>query len=187
MPINTIKELLPNETILWHGKPSLEKVFTKYDFFLVPFSILWGGFAIIWFVMATVFGGVFGLFGIPFIVTGIYIIFRRFLVKKRDKKRTYYAITDTRVLVIKTDRNGNRKSLSSAQIRTIQSESVSYDKNGIGTIMFGATPYWVKMYQNTGMDFFAGFSQSDAVSFFDVENCENVLKIYKDIKYQQYK
>jgi len=178
------KELLPNETILWNGQPSLEKTFTKFDIFLVPFSILWGGFAIIWFVIATVVGGIFGLFGIPFVVIGIYIMFGRFLVKKENKKRTYYAITNARLLVIKTDHKGNKKSLHSAQIHSITGEVVSYDKKGIGTIVFGTTPYWFRMYQNTGMDFFTGFSQSNAVSFFDIANCESVLKIYTDLKYQ---
>ena len=40
--------LLPNERLLWVGRPDPEVLFTPIDAFLVPFSIMWGGFAVFW-------------------------------------------------------------------------------------------------------------------------------------------
>jgi hypothetical protein len=41
-------ELLPDESIVWGGRPVSSVIFHKEDAFLIPFSLLWGGFAIFW-------------------------------------------------------------------------------------------------------------------------------------------
>jgi len=38
--------LLPDETVLWTGRPDPAKHLGAIDIFLVPFSLLWGGFTI---------------------------------------------------------------------------------------------------------------------------------------------
>jgi hypothetical protein len=41
-------ELAAGESILWAGQPSRRVTFHKQDLFLIPFSLMWGGFAIFW-------------------------------------------------------------------------------------------------------------------------------------------
>ena len=41
-------ELLPGETVEWTGKPNHKVVFQSEDGLAIPFSLLWGGFAISW-------------------------------------------------------------------------------------------------------------------------------------------
>ena len=41
-------ELTSGENFIWAGRPSGSVIFHKEDAFLVPFSLLWGGFAIFW-------------------------------------------------------------------------------------------------------------------------------------------
>ena len=41
-------ELTSGESILWAGQPNTRVIFHKEDLFLIPFSLMWGGFAIFW-------------------------------------------------------------------------------------------------------------------------------------------
>jgi len=41
-------KVLSGESILWTGQPDTRVVFHKEDLFLIPFSLLWGSFAIFW-------------------------------------------------------------------------------------------------------------------------------------------
>lgn len=41
-------ELRPGEHLLWSGGPDESVTFGRNDLFLVPFSLLWCGFAIFW-------------------------------------------------------------------------------------------------------------------------------------------
>ena len=41
-------ELTSGESVLWAGQPNPRIIFHKDDLYLIPFSLLWGGFAIFW-------------------------------------------------------------------------------------------------------------------------------------------
>ncbi len=69
---------------------------------MVPFSIMWGGFAVFWElgVLATGAPAFFDLWGLPFVALGLYLIFGRFIYKRRQKERTVYGVTDQRGIVL---------------------------------------------------------------------------------------
>jgi hypothetical protein len=87
--------LRPGEHVYWRGQPDSKKIIGSGDLFLVPFSLLWGGFAIFWEIEATRAGFYFGsVFGLAFVCIGLYFIFGRFFYKRWSRNRTRYCITD---------------------------------------------------------------------------------------------
>lgn len=90
-----------DETVLWRGKPEKLHLFSSQDVFMIPFSLLWAGFAVFWETTVIVQGApwFFILFGSFFVLVGLYITVGRFLWRAYVLKRTVYAITDRKVLI----------------------------------------------------------------------------------------
>jgi hypothetical protein len=111
------------------------------DAFLIPFSLAWGGFAIFWEAMAIVAGApfFFALWGIPFVLIGLYLIFGRFLVDARQRAKTYYGVTNERVIIVA---GLFRRSIKSLNIDTLTDVSLTEKRDGTGTITLGPIPPW---------------------------------------------
>jgi len=98
------QHLRADERLLWHGSPDAGTWFTSEDLFLVPFSILWCGFAIFW-ESSAIRGDspfFFRLWGIPFVAVGLYVVAGRFFYKNYRKRRTQYAITTRRAMIVES-------------------------------------------------------------------------------------
>ncbi len=141
------KELGPDEDLLWAGRPKQGIVFRSEDIFFIPFSLLWGGFAIFWEVMAirAVLAGmkkgeleviILPIFGIPFVIMGLYLIFGRFFIDAMRRKNTFYGLTNKRVIIV----SGlfGRK-VDSLNIDGITELSFAEKSGGYGSITFGRT------------------------------------------------
>lgn len=140
-------DLLPGESIQWSGQPNPSVIFHSDDWLAIPFSLLWGGFAIFWLLGASGLwdlwqnkpGHGFQLFGTiwgtPFVLVGQYLIWGRFIHAHWRKKRTYYAITDRRALIV-THNLRNRTS-SSAWFHNLPMIDKHVGSDGIGSISFG--------------------------------------------------
>jgi hypothetical protein len=148
IPLETFSpELLPGEIIVWTGQPNPSVIFHRDDWAIIPFSLMWGGFAIFWLLGASGLWDMgqskpshsFGLFGIiwgtPFVLVGQYLIWGRFLYKRWKKKRTHYALTSRRALIVEY-RPGNR-TVSSAWFEALALIDKSVRADGIGSISFG--------------------------------------------------
>ena len=95
--------LLPDEEIIWEDQPNATNLFSLQNLYMIPFSLLWGGFALVWEAMALMDGpSFFILWGIPFVIVGQYMIWGRFIYKYLSRRQTYYAITPQRILILKT-------------------------------------------------------------------------------------
>src|SRR5215469_2573528 len=103
-----VRELEAGESLLWSGQPRKGIVFRSSDLFLIPFSIFWGGFALFWegsvLSEARRSGNSISLFmvlwGIPFVLIGLYLMFFRFIVDARRREHTCYGLTDRRAIIV---------------------------------------------------------------------------------------
>ena len=140
-------ELLPGETVQWTGRPNAAVIFHKEDWGLIPFSLLWGGFAIFWLLGAS---GIWNLWanrpdnsfqwfgvvwGTPFVLVGQYMIWGRFVYDYWKKQRTFYGLTTRRALIVVNGLRGRTASSAYFESMTIMDKSVRLD--GIGRISFG--------------------------------------------------
>jgi hypothetical protein len=141
-------ELLNGESVLWAGCPSLSVIFHKEDFLAIPFSLLWGGFAIFWEGAVSGFWASTGkrhtasqipfqLWGIPFVLMGQYMIWGRFFFDAWNKHRTFYAVTNRRILVVQ---NIRRRRFASTYIDTLPTIDKESRSDGIGTLRFNEQP-----------------------------------------------
>lgn len=174
--------LRQGERLLWVGRPDPWVRFTSADAFLVPFSILWGGFAIFWMISAITMAQqpFFALWGIPFVLVGLYFIFGRFIFKKRRKLRTVYGLTDRRAIVCVGDRSVSESPFNGTPTKVDRSKdgrhiSVTFGYQGMGGLFGGGMP------QNAGLDFFS-LGQGQTVAFYDVEDSGELFRALDQAK-----
>ena len=130
--------LLRGEKIVWRGRPRQGLMLTGRDLFLIPFSLMWGGFAIFWesSVLKMPHASIFmALWGIPFVLIGLFMIFGRFFFDAWVRASVFYAVTDHRVLVFRSRPSQNFRSVSLDRLPEVNLEESSA---GRGTIRFGA-------------------------------------------------
>lgn len=138
-------EVSKGEKILWTGTPSQGLLFRASDVFMIPFSLLWCGFAIFW-ETSVITGGApffFMFWGIPFVLVGLYIVFGRFILDTKQRQKTFYGLTDNRIIIISGLFSRKVKSLN---LRTLSDISLSEKSDKKGTITFGPTNYMASMF-----------------------------------------
>jgi hypothetical protein len=186
-------ELLPGESLLWCGQPLQRIIFHPRDLFVIPFSLLWGGFAIFWEWGAT--GGLgnsqhshtapafFTLWGIPFVVIGQYMIWGRFVYTAWRKGRTFYAVTNKRVLVVSI---GMSRKVIDGYFRNLDSAALSVRSDGAGTIEFSPAAYafstWGRNGRNNQLDI-----DLATLAFYDIPEARNVYQIIQTQREQSAK
>jgi hypothetical protein len=178
--------LSKSEYIIWFGKPETTIYFTHSDFILIPFSLLFGIPAILWeiqtFNMIQKNGLADFYYGIPFLIMGLYLLFGRFIFKKWKKKRTYYAITNKRIIIM-TNIWGTH--FNNMVISSILKISKKINSIGVGTLVFkehssilGLLFRFHISVNNTGLDILPFYSSE--IGFYDIQNAEKVYNLIKE-------
>jgi hypothetical protein len=180
-------ELLSGESVVWAGQPNPRVVFHQQDAALIPFSLLWGGFAIFW-EMGVMGLGPFGtprsqpwdfgvVWGIPFVLVGQYLIWGRFLYNFWKKAHIYYAVTNRRVIAVQ--RVPSRK-VTSAYIDTLPMILKSVRSDGIGTVTFAqAEPLWSR---RSGWGAWDPLSIRDIPAFVDINGAKEVYQLVAGLR-----
>jgi len=134
-----MRELGRDEKLLWSGVPRRGMLIRPSDAAAIPFSLLWGGFAIFW-EYSVLKGGApffFGIWGVPFVLVGLYMIFGRFFADAYMRSRTEYGVTDQRVIIVNGLFTREVKSLPLVSMADI---TLSERSDRAGSIQFGPTP-----------------------------------------------
>lgn len=105
---------------------------------MIPFSLLWGGFALFWETSVFSSGAplLFKLWGIPFVLVGLYMVVGRFFVDAQKRANTIYGITSDRIIIKSGIFNRDIKSLN---IRTLSDITLIQKADSSGTITLGPT------------------------------------------------
>ncbi|HVW11906.1 MAG TPA: hypothetical protein VHC90_25175 [Bryobacteraceae bacterium] len=164
-------ELLPGEFLVWAGRPVEGIILHRQDLYLIPLSLFWGGFSLLW------EAGVSGLliplqqidtagilWGIPFVLLGQYLMWGRFLHAAWKKQRTFYGLTNRRVIIVQ---NGRTVTAHIDRLPAIMVERGW----GAGTIRF---PQPGRRFRRHGKNIWDSMAVGPAPAFIDVEDAEGV-------------
>jgi hypothetical protein len=179
-------ELMSGENIYWAGMPNPAVIFHSDDWTTIPFSLVWTGFFVFWEAQAF---GLWGnraakndifmeLWGIPFLVMGNYMVWGRFLFDAWAKRRTYYAVTNRRVLVLQEAWNRKTSMMFLDTIPQIEREG-----SATGTLWFG-TKYPVVASKGRKSRDMSRFSVGDVPVFADIDGVDAVHRLIIELREQ---
>ena len=173
-------ELARDERLLWSGVPGQGLRWRASDWFAVPFTVVW--------LYLVMFGtSRHGIQAdqpplylrpeiIPFVLVGGYMLVGRFLVDWYQRTRTYYGLTDQRVIILGGLFNRQVKSLTLATLSDITLDARS---NGSGTITFGPGASASSWFGRTS---WRGVNNRQAPAF---DLIEDVRKVYAMVREAQ--
>jgi hypothetical protein len=167
------RELQRDERLLWKGRPRGGIRLRGPDAYLIPFSLFWGGFAFFW-EYSVLFtapkkdaaGWVASLFGIPFVVIGLYLIVGRFFVDARMRAGTEYGLTNRRAIIVS---GLFSRSIKSIDLKSMPEITLTEKADRSGTITFGSAPSYSRMQYNPWL---SGSSAQPAFEM--IEDARNV-------------
>lgn len=167
------RELRRGETLVWADRPSpaaVKKRKMKTLVFAVPFT----AFACFWIAMASqgfgkgVMGTVFPFFGLPFLLTGIWMLLAP-LRAAREATSTIYAITDQRVFIA----GGRDRTVRSFGPHDLTKVERLDHGDGLGDVVFAEEVSWRSGNNRYGVRL-GNYTQTEDVGFFGIPEAREV-------------
>ena len=142
--------LNPEERIVWIGRPRQSIYLRSGDIILIPFNLIRMGIMSIAFlaIISDAPPPLFWLFGILMILGWGYMFIARFFVSMVQRRKTYYCITNERIIILSDSFNKNMKSLS---LRNLPEMNLDERNDGKGTILIGTSTLAVQVYSGSGI------------------------------------
>ena len=167
-------ELNPGEQVIWTGRPKQGFLLRPEDALMIPFSLVCGGFFISTLFFLDSMEPSFTVFvGIPVVLSVLYLVVGRFLVDIAQRRKTYYALTAQRAIIVSGLFRRNVRTLILSNLSEIHLET---RRKGRGTITFGARP--AMAWMNVGSAFPGQNRKAMAPNF---EWIEDARAIYQEI------
>ena len=140
------RQLGSTERIRWVGRPKTGLTFQALDIFPTLFGMFW---------LAVIVPGFLGawrsedgppfpiLFMVPFLLVGLYLVIGRFVFDAWRRSRTFYGLTEQRVIILS---GWFSTSIKSIPIKSLPDLSLKEKSNGSGTIIFGTGRFGSEIY-----------------------------------------
>jgi hypothetical protein len=178
-------DLQSGETLHWTARPDPKLWLNRSDLFLIPMGLFMLSISIFWTfgaagVLHDSFHGAPPIFLVPgffMVVFALYLLFGRLIVRHRKRLRTYYAVSDRRVVQLVDGRN--RRFLST-MLDSLPTTQKALKRNGSGTLTFGQLDPRIAMIQGTGM-WFPGMEQT-CVVFEDIPDAAGVYRMIMELR-----
>ena len=124
--------LMPDENVIWNGRPGKGHLLTEHDIFMLPFGIMWSLFSIIWESAALLASTYIApkLLGIPFVCIGLYLVFGRFILMTYKRRKTVYIITNKRIFFFINNQ------VQTLNYHTHLTRKITWHPDGFGSIRF---------------------------------------------------
>ncbi len=164
------KYLMPDEYVVWNGRPGKGHLLASSDIYMIPFSIMWCGFAIVW-ETGLITGGApffFKLWGIPFVCVGLFMVFGRFILKAYIRKKTIYVITNKRIFSFR------KNHIKTLDYHMNPTRNVTLHQDGTGSIRFYSTPMFYTRWP-ASFTSMQSFRQND--QYFELDNIPDVDRV----------
>jgi hypothetical protein len=170
------QELSSGESLLWVGRPAQGIKFRGSDVFLIPFGLFWFGFSFQAFrsTLTPRTPPFFLVFMSFFLAMGFYLLIGRFILDSINRRRTYYGVTDDRILILTEFPTRRIKSLN---LRTLTDITFSAKRSGIGSITFGAQNPMAAWHGGAA---WPGMGQYQSPHFDLIQDVRSVYEIIRD-------
>lgn len=143
---------------------------------------MWGGFATFWEISVlsnhharnTI---LFPVWGIPFVLIGLYLIIGRFFVRRWTLKNTSYAVTNRRVLAMTPSFRGGRRE-SAVWLQSYPQIDKRGGRNRRGTLFIGGSGLGPRsLLPDPGWPTFFWNLRGSGVVFFDIDEPDHVYDL----------
>ncbi|MGD9886881.1 MAG: helix-turn-helix domain-containing protein [Bacilli bacterium] len=154
------------EVIQWSGKPKRNPKLHHLP--LTAFGLVFLSFSIFWTIMASKMTSLMALFGIPFIIVGVYLVFGKKLQSRTINTQIYYAVTDERILIL---RHGGQDNLIQVNINQLTNVILTPSIDNTSSITF---------YSRNEMGFY-----NSRPYFYYIEKGDYVVNLINNLRNKQ--
>ena len=177
-----VHDLLAGERLLWSGSPIPGFRILPGDLKNLASGCVFTGFAMFWtsaaFLMTRAgnapwfFRVVFPLFGTPFILVGLWILFGTPVSRARRARSMAYAITERRLIVVA---EGGSRTVNAFDLERIESTTLIEGKDGVGTISFSISGRDMDRLQSRGR-------LNDVASAMSLDSLTDAAAVYRTLE-----
>jgi len=178
------RELDGDERLLWSGMPRQGMVLRGSDVFLIPANMLCCAFVMFWEAIALLMAITYNdpiaflvpILGLLGVFITLYGLFGRFLLDSWIRARTFYAVTDRRIVIVS---GCISRKIVSLDLSTLDDTALTEKPNCSGTITFGRPHPLGWLYDRTP---WPGTKKFRVPSFVMIEDARSVYNILREAK-----